>query len=478
VSGGAALNWTCADRLHALVHMFDLPKPNVVVYGLLPSEWYGRWLLPYKTDQEGRVYFFQEIDNAVGMHESDASLFILPFEAGATITTKGHPASAPLASCDQTLFAALCKVVPLTLQRGALVCFLIRPNVPVPYFSQARVPEYKRNDTLSRAEIDALLNFHDNIIGHRLLEEAQVRIEPSFLLETDIRSRVGEVSPFLKKYAATKFRMRPMTGSFGEGTTALATFGDDDVAGIVREIERGMLFWLPVRNPTGEEDCIGAMETLSRCLFTFRSKTLGDEPGWVSDQFLWMGEDDMRQQRAQAQQTLEATASAVERFARLRRILWTRDTTLQAEVVWFLEEMGLSVEGHERYKEDFWIMLDGERLVIGEIKAVNSNVTPSDLAHVVSHRKEAGKPDEFPALFVANTFASTEEIDKRRIEPNVCRRAREDNVLLMRTVDLARFYDGMMKKLEGFDLDTLWTQLRSGGGWLQVEADRASLRTA
>jgi hypothetical protein len=219
------------------------------------------------------------------------------------------------------------------------------------------------------------------------------------------------------------------------------------------------------------------METLSRCLFTFRSKTLRAEPDWVSDQFLWPGEDDMRQQRAQAHRTLEASTSAMEKFSRLRRILWTRDTALQADVTWFLEEMGLSVEAHEEYKEDFWLMVEGERAVVGEIKAVNGNVTPSDLAHIVSHRKQAGKPDEFPALFVANTFASMEKIDKRRIEPNVCHRAREDNVLVLRTLDLARFYEGMMKQLKGFTLDALWTQLRSGGGWLQVDAGGVWLRT-
>jgi len=452
-----------------MVHMVDLPKPDVVVYGLLPFEWYRRWLVPYRTDQEDRVYYFEPVDEAVRMHESNASLFILPFDAGATIDTKGRPRSAPVASCDATLFAALCKAIPLSLRRRALVCFLVRLGTPLCHLG---------NDaSRAREEIDAMFRFRDSVIGYRLLEQGNARIEPIFSLEAAISSRVGEIRPFLDKYAVADFRLQPR-GSFADGTMVLATFGDDHPVGLASEIDGGMLFWLPLRNPTHEDDLIAAIETLARCLFTLRSKTLGEEPSWVSEQFLWTGENQVRQQRAQAEQTLEASASTMEKFSRLRRILWTRDTTLQADVAWFLGEMGLSVEAHERYKEDFWIMMDGERLVIGEVKAVNGNVTPSDLAHVVSHRKEAGKPDEFPALFVANTFANTEKVDKRRIEPNVCRRAREDNALLMRTVDLARLYDGMVRGLCGFDLEGLWAHLHSGGGWLQVERDRISLRMA
>ena len=479
MSGGVALNWTCADRFRALVHMFELPKPDVIVYGLLPSEWYGRWLLPYKTDQDGRVYFFQAIDDAVGMHESEAALFILPFEAGATMSTTGQPKSAPLASCDETLFAALCKVIPLSLQHGSLVCFLIRPSTPIPYFSQAQVPEYKRNDTLTGAEIQALLRFHDNVIGHRLLEEAQARLEPSFLcwIPTFILAWVS-FPHSSRSMPRQRSRMKPVGGRFGERTTVIATLRDDNVVGMAREIGRGMLFWLPARNPTSEEDCIGAMATLAKCLFTFQSKRLSEEPSWVKDQSC-----------GQARRRRGGSGRMLNRPLRPARPPWRCSPDLgascgretrrsRATSLSFLREMGLSVEADEQYKEDFWLVAGGERAVIGEVKAVNGNVTPSDLAHVVSHRKEAGKPDEFPALFVANTFANTEKVDKRRIEPNVCRRAREDNVLLMRTVDLARFYDGMTKQVGGFDLDTLWTQLRSGGGWLQVDGDCASLRTA
>ena len=113
------------------------------------------------------------------------------------------------------------------------------------------------------------------------------------------------------------------------------------------------------------------------------------------------------------------------------------------------------------------------------MKGVNGNVTPSDLAHVVSHRKQAGKDDDFPALFIANTFANTEKVEKRQIEPNVRQRAKADNVLVMRTLDLARFYDGMVKGLAGFTLDDFWALLRSGGGWLQVDDEDATrLQTA
>lgn len=447
------------------------PLPDVVVYGLAQPQWLDTWGRPYLADEDGRVYVFEDVAAAVRMHESRASLFILPFEGGAAIETKGRPPSAPLASCDQTEFTALCKVIPLALQRGALVCFLIRPSTPLVHFT-------KGGDKRSiMQQVESQLSFYDNVIGYRLLDEPNALIEPNILLKTDVRAKIGELIPFFEKYGATKFEMKPRKLSFSERTMVLATSSGDEAVALARENERGVLFWLPMRNATDGADFAGAITTLGRCLSTFRSKSLTEEPEWAREQFLWTGEERMRQRKAEALETLESVEPVMGKFTQLRRILWTRDKTLEGDLAWFLEQMGLSVEAHETYKEDFWLLVEGARQAIGEVKAINGNVKPSDLAHVVSHRKAAGKPDEFPTVFVANTFANTDKVEKRRVEPNVCRRAKEDNVLVMRTLDLARLYDGMMKGLDGFDLENIWTHLRSGGGWLHIEAERISLKT-
>ena len=292
------------------------------------------------------------------------------------------------------------------------------------------------------------------------------------LLQTDIRARVHEFAPFTRRYAVAEYRLIERGA---EDVTVVAMAGDEPVA-IVSAPDRGHLVWMPLRHSTDEDDLLSAIKALVRCISTYRSKTLADEPTWVREQFGWSGEAEIRNREAQALAALEEVKPLSERYSHLRRILWARDDPLRLAVSDFLREIGLPVEDDERYREDFWLLDNGEPVAIGEVKGINRNVTPSDLAHLVSHRKDAGLPDEFPGIFVALTFANTESVDKRRIEPNVCRRAKEDNILIMRTVDLARFYDGMSRGQEGFTLKALWECLKRGGGGLEVTPDSITLR--
>ena len=116
-------------------------------------------------------------------------------------------------------------------------------------------------------------------------------------------------------------------------------------------------------------------------------------------------------------------------------------------------------------------MRNGEQGAIGEVKGINGNVKPNEVASIVSHRKEAELADNFPTIIIARTFANVDKIVDRRIEPNVCRRAKEDNVLIMRTLDLALFKRGLEEERPGFELSSVWEFLGAGGGWLEVTVD-------
>lgn len=437
-------------------------NPDVIVYELDVG---GH---RYIEDDDGRVIAFEALHQATRMHESSATLFIVSFNEGAVIT-EGLYQSDPRAKSDQTTFAAVCKSIDLALEKGSLVCFVIFPGKPFPYHIEA--VGYGERERLAAAESSSLLSFVDNVIGFRLLDEAGIRMGPR-LLQTDIHARVHEFAPFTKRYAVAEYCM---IGRDAEDVTIIAMAGDEPVA-IASARNRGQLFWIPLRNSTDPHDLLTAIKVLVRCISTYRSKALAEEPTWIKEQFGWSGEAEVRNRETQALAALEEVKPLSERYTHLRRILWARDDPLRLAVSDFLREIGILVEDDERYREDFWLLDNGERVAIGEVKGINSNVTPSDLAHLVSHRKDAGLPDEFPGIFVALTFANTESVEKRRIEPNVCRRAKEDNILIMRTVDLARFYDGMSRGQEGFTLEALWERLKRGGGWLEVTPDSITLR--
>lgn len=438
-------------------------NPDVVVYELDVS---GQ---RYIEDDDGRVIAFEALHGATRMHESSATLFILSFSAGAVITD-GRYQSSPHAESDQTTFAAVCKSIDLALENGSTVCFVIFPGTPFPYHSRAG--SHYELERIAAAEASSLLSFVDNVIGFRLLDEAGIRMGLR-LLQTDIQARVHEFAPFTRRYAVAEYRL---IGRGVENVTVNATAGDEPVA-IVSARNRGHLLWMPLRNSTDADDLLSAIKALVGCISTYRSKTLADEPIWVRDQFGWSGEAAVRKQEAQALAVLEEAKPLSERYSHLRRILWARDDPLRVAVSDFLRAIGLPVEDNERYREDFWLLDNGERVAIGEVKGINSNVTPSHLARLVSHRKDAGLPDEFPGIFITLTFANVESVEKRRIEPNVCRRAKEDNILIMRTIDLARFCDEMSQGKDGFAPEALWQHLKAGGGWLEVRPDSIALRT-
>ena len=446
----------------------QLSQPDVTLYGLLSSEALRRWPSPRINDDDGRVLLFSDsVEDATGMHESKSGLFVFPFESGAAIE-EGFRPSTPEATIDDTLFAALCKSVELSLEKGAMICFIVFDGAYFPYDSQLGRSGLDRESSITRYEKISKLRFRENVLGFRLLTEADITLYRT-TLETDLRPRVDEFRPLLKKYGAARHSMDPPWR--GKGLTVLATDAGDSEVAVAVERGRGTVFWIPLRKPMDQEDLLSAVKLLIRCIFTYRSKRLAEEPGWVGGSFPWTGETDVLAREADAQAVLQEIEPLKEAFSNLRRILWTRDEPLRLAVTDFLRLLGFEIVDDERYKEDFWLMRNGEQGAIGEVKGINGNVKPNEVASIVSHRKEAELADNFPTIIIARTFANVDKIVDRRIEPNVCRRAKEDNVLIMRTLDLALFKRGLEEERPGFELSSVWEFLGAGGGWLEVTVD-------
>lgn len=445
-----------------------LPQPDVTLYGLIQSEALRRWPSPRINDDDGRVLFFSDaVKDAIGMHESKSGLFVLPFESGASIE-QGVRTSTPKATIDDTLFAALCKSVELSLEKGAMVCFIVFDGAVFPYDSQLGRHGLDREPSITRWEGESNLLFRENVLGFRLLTEADITLHRT-ALETHLLPRVDEFRPLFKKYGAARHSMdHPWTS---KGLTVLATGAHDSDVALAVERGRGTVFWVPLRRPTDLEDLLSTVKLMVRCIFTYRSKRLAEEPGWVGESFPWTGETEILAREAAAQAVLQEIEPLKDAFSSLRRILWARDNPLRLAVSDFLRLLGFEIIDDERYKEDFWLMRNGERGAIGEVKGINGNLKPSEVASIVSHRKEAELADDFPTIIIARTFANVEKVVDRRIEPNVCRRAREDNVLVMRTLDLALFKRGLEEERPGFELNKVWEFLGSGGGWLEVTVD-------
>jgi hypothetical protein len=164
----------------------------------------------------------------------------------------------------------------------------------------------------------------------------------------------------------------------------------------------------------------------------------------------------------------------LDRVRALKQILYLKDKPLETEVVRFLsEELSIPARHAGGTDEDFWLVdSDDGDWAIGEVKAsASGSVDRQQIGKLDGHRKEAGRPDDFPALLVANTVHKRQTIEGRDepIAPDIVKRATTDHVLVVRTLDLFR-----LKQLEVRGhraTDRLVEAIRGGGGWFEVDAN-------
>jgi hypothetical protein len=157
---------------------------------------------------------------------------------------------------------------------------------------------------------------------------------------------------------------------------------------------------------------------------------------------------------------------------RAKRILYVRGLELEHEVVRFMaEELRLPVRAPQGDGGGFWLGRGADQAwCMGEVIAIEGgNVNKEHLAQVMVHRAGAGKRTGLPALLVANTFHAGHTMEERDqpVRADEIRRATEDGIVVVRTLDLVRLW---LRASNGFPAaEQLTEALESGGGWFEVD---------
>jgi hypothetical protein len=178
---------------------------------------------------------------------------------------------------------------------------------------------------------------------------------------------------------------------------------------------------------------------------------------------------ELESELASLKQALEDTRSA-------KRILFVTDEDLRQEVIRFMnEDLRIAARGGEA--PNLFVLGDGTGdWAMGMSRVVaDGNVTKGHLAEMMLYRIQAGFADDAPALLVVNTFQQGQTIAERdqAIAPDVLRRAQEDHVVVVRTIDLLRLG---LRAANGFPAaEQLTSAMRAGGGWLEVDASLNAL---
>jgi hypothetical protein len=168
---------------------------------------------------------------------------------------------------------------------------------------------------------------------------------------------------------------------------------------------------------------------------------------------------------------LQNLTKSLDHARRAKRILWVSGKDLEAEVVRFLGDMRIQARPSDIAGEGFWVS-DGATpdWCIGEVRGANGgNATKQQIAELMVRRAKWGKDESSPALLVVNTYEDGKNLEARDqpVPTDVSRRAVEDHVVVMRTIDLFRLHQRASTGLPV--AEQLIEALKAGGGWLEVD---------
>lgn len=175
---------------------------------------------------------------------------------------------------------------------------------------------------------------------------------------------------------------------------------------------------------------------------------------------------------------IEQLKTTLEDTRKMKQILFLGEGALRDEVVRFLvSRLGIQADVSDQNKDCFWLGPDtpNSEWGFGVVRdSATGNVTREMVARVMIDRHDAGKPDYFPALLVVNTFHEVEDLEGRdqRVPEDVCRRAYEDHIMIVRVLDLVRLRS---KEQSGFaGIKDFQDAVHAGGGWFEVNSSLAS----
>jgi len=436
-------------------------KPEVTIIG---AEYLHLIVSHGSKEYKNYIIHVEHTENLKYSELQEWDITILPYRMYLNITEvhqrigKSNKFEAPL-----TDIVELDKQITTALQRGRSVCFLTESLIGHPYPDSTLV------------KIDDVYEFFDddeeqlksNIIGHRILRNLGAYPNLAEELTSHYQVRRGEFKNYLQNFGAGNIWFELM-GNLEEADIICR---DDagKIAGFCLKVGKGNLLFLPyLRHERLDFD--EAMESLASGIITYLSKIAGEEPEWA-ESFVLAQEKPLLAKRQRAEAQIKDLDSQLTRFKNLRVVLWQRDHALQESVPHFFKELGIETRQDEAFEEDFWVTQDGRDIVIGEVKSMNGNISRQDIGKLDEHRKARDMPDNFPALLVANTFATMKGLkDKdRRIEPNACKRAADDHIVVMRTIDLFNLFDcitqGQLAVSEFIEI------LLTESGWLRIDSN-------
>ena len=287
-----------------------------------------------------------------------------------------------------------------------------------------------------------------------------------------------EFEEHIRNYGIAKTVFRTPS-STGYDCLTIAKYGAFPVAFEVRR----NAFFLPCHTTHLDSTSItnivrGVVEAVSK----YRQNRNEDIPEWA-DAFEFAEESSLKREREELKSRLAGICDGIERLRINKSILVSSGDALRDRLVSILRDyFGLTIDPLDEHREDAKVVDDqGNTLVLLEFKAMGSGVGREDVSQINFHRDRAKLPEGIPGVLIANCNRKVTDIAERlaaQVDGKQIQYARNQNVLIVRTIDLLC----LMRQMETKGIPERRAEIRrlfsSGGGWLKATETTYEIVTA
>ncbi|MBX3394019.1 MAG: hypothetical protein KF841_01490 [Phycisphaerae bacterium] len=261
-------------------------------------------------------------------------------------------------------------------------------------------------------------------------------------------------------------------------------FGDEIIDSIVpiNDSKRHCVAWeflqrifvLPAREPSDQEDAISIAESAVESVLNYRERLVKQLPKWTAE-YRSQRESLLLDSIASISAQLDKSKEELADIEARKNLLTQKSDLLVFHVAKLLEEqLGFKIQKDDVKIQDASILDDngGIRVVV-EVKGSSGSFGLKEIGQVDSHRKRVNLDPGTLGWLIMNTklgATSLQEKQDDRPVPDVQQRARDDNVLLIKTLDLLMCVDLIERGI--LDREELSATLLGSNGWLHVEDDR------
>lgn len=236
------------------------------------------------------------------------------------------------------------------------------------------------------------------------------------------------------------------------------------------------IFALPCTVTQDHQQAVDSAIAALKAVIAYRKRVSKEMPKWLSD-FRFEREAQLEGEADSLRSKWKEIRTELDAYQSLKGALCFRSDPLVQTVSGILKQFfDLEIKVDDKCIEDAVLTdEDGNVLAVFEIKGVNRNFERNDVNQVDSHRERLKLPPQTPGILIINTMMKTRSLSEKDVSPHPdnIKKAVADHVLMIRTLDLLRYADGVeagQLRKEDFR-ETMLTE----DGWLKVENGQADV---